>query len=66
MRDKSLAVFTILSQMSVGMVWTIGLFGNQGTAPLKVSSTIFISSALGLLAAFFHLGKPLPRLAGTD
>lgn len=59
MRDKSLAVFTLLSQMAVGLVWTMGLAGVQQAAQLNISASIFSLSALGLLAAFFHLGKPL-------
>jgi anaerobic dimethyl sulfoxide reductase subunit C (anchor subunit) len=59
MRDKSLTVFTILSQMAVGAVWGTMFFPTHVNSHREIAVGIFFSAAAGLLAAFFHLGKPL-------
>lgn len=68
MRDRSLVAFSLLSQMSVGAFWMLGVLHcwvirQAGVAaaealtqaPLLVVDLLMIS---GLVASFFHLGAP--------
>jgi anaerobic dimethyl sulfoxide reductase subunit C (anchor subunit) len=68
MRDRSLVAFSLLSQMSVGTFWMLGVLrfwvARQAgvaaaealtQAPLLVVDLLMIS---GLVASFFHLGAP--------
>jgi anaerobic dimethyl sulfoxide reductase subunit C (anchor subunit) len=69
MRDRSLVVFTLLSQLAVGAFWVWGGLHlwvlrwaeTTGTPTLAPGFLIAIAPlmVLALLSAFFHLGAPL-------
>ncbi len=68
MREKSLVVFTILSQLAAGTFWALSLLyawaASQGEAQAMHRlarlgwPAITILAGTGMLAAFFHLGSP--------
>lgn len=69
MKERSLAVFTILSQMSVGAFWVLGALHAWATRQTGMAVADALTDkallavgpvmALGILASFFHLGTPL-------
>jgi anaerobic dimethyl sulfoxide reductase subunit C (anchor subunit) len=71
-KERSLVLFTLLSQLSVGAFWVLGALywwadaraGAAAAAALTDWGILLVAPlmVLGLLASFFHLGKPLNAL----
>jgi anaerobic dimethyl sulfoxide reductase subunit C (anchor subunit) len=69
MKERSLIVFTIFSQLAVGMFWTLGALyvwsARQIGPGVAHELTTFgwpligLVMGIGILASFFHLGAPL-------
>src|SRR5512139_3577988 len=55
MKERSLAAFTILSQMAVGTFWLLSVLNGLGAVKLLILTAIML---VALAASFLHLGSP--------
>ena len=56
MKERSLVVFTILSQMTIGAFWLLGILNGLNTANLLILMAAMLTA---LSASFLHLGSPI-------
>ena len=56
MKERSLVVFTILSQMTIGTFWLLGILNGLSALNLLILTAVMLTA---LAASFLHLGSPI-------
>ena len=63
MKERSLVAFTLLSQMSIGTFWLLGVLNGLSAVALLLLTAIML---IALAASFLHLGSPRQAWRAID